>query len=562
MTRVVVVEDSKTQAFRLKSVLVKAGFSVELTSNGEAGLAACLAEPPDLVISDIVMPKMDGYALCRALRSNEATAKVPVLLLTSLAEPLDAVRALAAGADNFVTKPYEDGALLARVRRTVGGDDGEPGPGVLELEGERFEITAPPRRVLQVLGSALEDAAVRAKENARLLAEAETANRLKDDFLATVSHELRTPLNAILGWTQILAGRQNDSSTLARALEIVERNARAQATLIEDVLDVSRVASGKVALERQLVDLREVLSNAVLAMTPGAEAKGIEIRAEHHAAAKVLGDPSRLAQVMLNVLSNAIKFTPGGGRITVSLDVLAPSNPGDSEHAVLSVRDTGRGIPKSFLPHVFERFRQADPSTTREQGGLGLGLAIVKHLVELHGGTVSAHSMGTGQGSTFTVKLPIATEDEAAPRAEPTHPGGEPRALPLAGLSVLLVEDDADGRELMELMLARAGARATSVHDAATALRVLDTDRFDVILSDIAMPGEDGISFISRARPMLASRGLTIPAIALTAYGGTGESKRFASAGFDGHVVKPVEQQRLIDAVINVLADDDRPRTS
>ena len=173
MTRVVVVEDSKTQAFRLKSVLVKAGFSVELTSNGEAGLAACLAEPPDLVISDIVMPKMDGYALCRALRSNEATAKVPVLLLTSLAEPLDAVRALAAGADNFVSKPYEDGALLARVRRTLGGADDEPGPGVLELDGERFEITAPPRRVLQVLGSALEDAAVRAKENSRLLAEAE-----------------------------------------------------------------------------------------------------------------------------------------------------------------------------------------------------------------------------------------------------------------------------------------------------------------------------------------------------------------------------------------------------
>ncbi|WP_437564894.1 hybrid sensor histidine kinase/response regulator [Sorangium sp. So ce542] len=385
--------------------------------------------------------------------------------------------------------------------------------------------------------------------------EAERVSRVKDDFVATLSHELRSPINAILGWARILRGRTPEPQALARGLEVIERNARLQADMVSELLDMSRIVSGKLRLDVQPVDLPAVLQGALEAVKLAAEAKGLTVvsRVEPEPLS-LKGDPARLQQVAWNLLSNAAKFTPAGGRIDVALRRAGA-------HAELSVCDTGPGIAPQFLPHLFERFRQADASSTRKHGGLGIGLSIVKHLVELHGGTVQVASPGEGRGATFTVKLPLAGISPQAPGATQRPPAAraEPAAASpadeLTGVRVLVVDDQPDAREVAQRVLEDCAARVTTAGSAAEAVAMLERERPDVLVSDLGMPGEDGFQLIRRVRDLDPARGGATPAVALSALARAEDRARALGAGYQAHVAKPLDPAELV-GVVAALARD------
>jgi PAS domain S-box-containing protein len=399
-----------------------------------------------------------------------------------------------------------------------------------------------------------------AVDNARLYQEAQDANRTKDEFLATLSHELRTPLNSILGWSRLLTNRKFDEATTTRALETIERNAKSQSQLVEDILDVSRIVQGKLQLQVRPVELVGVVKAAMDAVRPAAEAKAISIESQLKGAGNfVLGDPDRLQQIVWNLLSNAIKFTPRGGQVSVSLE------PTDA-YIKIQVRDTGQGIHPEFLPHVFDRFRQADSTSTRSHGGLGLGLAIVRHLVELQGGTVSAESPGEGQGATFTVKLPHLLLPSAASEVVPDSHCSLKNAAPdsgssnssdssvLKGVNILVVDDENDARELLQTILEQAGARVTAVASVAEAIAAYEAIQPDILISDIAMPGEDGYALIHKVKTLEEDyQAKPMPAIALTAYAREEDQDQALSSGFQMHFAKPVEPNSLVSALANLL---------
>ena len=396
------------------------------------------------------------------------------------------------------------------------------------------------RQILEILRM---NEALRRQEEALI-----EASRTKDEFLATLSHELRTPLNAIIGWAQMLLRGALDEGATRRALEIIARNGEVQNRLIEDVLDVSRIVSGKLRLDAEPTDIVPVVDGAVESMLVGANAKGVELVRDFRAgSAMVLGDAARLQQVFSNLLSNAVKFTPSGGRITVTLER-------EDAGVTVKVGDTGTGIRPEFLPHVFERFAQHDSSTSRRHSGLGLGLAIVRHLTELHGGTVKAESEGLGRGSTFTVCLPA--RQPAGARSLPASVGAGDVDHQLRGLRVLVVDDEVEARELFRTVLARAGAEVMVATSAAEAFDCLARVPAHVLVSDIGMPGTDGYALIADVR----STGLTLPAIAVTAYGRPEEASRALDAGFQLHLAKPVRPDHLVGAVAK-LALSQRPAT-
>jgi signal transduction histidine kinase/ActR/RegA family two-component response regulator len=388
-------------------------------------------------------------------------------------------------------------------------------------------------------------------------ADAEAANRLKDEFLATLSHELRTPLNAVFGWARMLRGGAMDPPTLARGLEVIERNAMAQVKLIDDLLDVSRIVTGKMRLNVRPVDLPAAVENAMDAIRPAANARAIALEAVlDPAAGPVMGDPDRLQQVVWNLLSNAIKFTPRGGHVQVSLARV-------SSHVEITVSDSGQGIEPELLPHVFERFHQGDSSSTRRHGGLGIGLALVRHLAELHGGGVSVRSAGIGHGATFTVRLPISLAAET-PGPTRVHPvvSDAVVAVPgvaLQGIRLLLVDDERDTLDLFAHLLARTGAEIETATSVAEAMARFDRRPPDVLIADVEMPEEDGYALIRRVRSLDPARGAAVPAVAVTAYGRVEDRVRLLAAGYNMHVPKPVEPAELV-AVIAALAR--RPPTN
>ena len=386
--------------------------------------------------------------------------------------------------------------------------------------------------------------------------EAERNSQMKDEFLATLSHELRTPLNAILGWAQVLRDSHEDQEDdLAQGLATIERNARAQTQIIEDLLDMSRIISGKVRLDVQRIDLAPALEAAIDTMRPAADAKGIRLQAVLDPVARpVSGDPNRLQQVFWNLLSNAIKFTPKSGRVQVVLERV-------NSHLEVSVIDSGEGIRADFLPHVFDRFRQADASTTRRHGGLGLGLAIVKQLVELHGGSVRVKSGGPGAGTTFVVSLPLTIlhSEAGSVEGERRHPQANSSrvALPsggldLGGVKVLVLDDEADARALVKRLLEDRGAVVRTAGTVEDTLRLLGEEKPDVLVSDIGMPGEDGYSLIRQVRALGAARGGDVPAVALTAYARAEDRMKAILAGFQMHVSKPVEPAELLTMVASL----------
>jgi len=392
-----------------------------------------------------------------------------------------------------------------------------------------------------------EQAARAASEAARNAAEA--ASQIKDEFLATLSHELRTPLNAMVGWTQLLRTRKFNEATTARALETIDRNTKSLAQLIEDLLDVSRIVTGKLRLNARPVELIPVIEAAINTVLPAAEAKNIRIqRVFDPTAGPVSGDPDRLQQVVWNLLANAVKFTPKGGQIQIRLERV-------NSQIEITVSDTGQGIKAEFLPHIFERFRQADSTITRSYGGLGLGLAIVRQLVELHGGSVHAQSPGEGKGATFMVSLPLMaileTQDTwVDPAADSEELFDNPPSL--KGLRILLVDDEADTRDLITIILEQCEAKVTAIASVREALVVIQQMQPDVLISDIGMPGEDGYTLIRKVRALQPEQGGRIPAVALTAYARMEDRTRALAAGFQMHVPKPVKPIELTTVVASL----------
>jgi signal transduction histidine kinase len=382
--------------------------------------------------------------------------------------------------------------------------------------------------------------------------EAEEANKAKDEFLAMLSHELRTPLTAMLGWTRILRTTKLNEIDFARALETIERNAQAQAQLIEEMLEVSRIIAGKLALETRQLDLTSLIEGAIDVVRPLAQGKNLKINyALAYRVDSFVGDPKRLQQIVLNLLTNAIKFTPAGGYVEVRLDRV-------NGHAEITVRDSGQGIPAEFLPHVFDRFRQANSAITKHSAGLGLGLAIAQHLVELHGGNIHAESAGEGQGALFTVKLPFTLDTDAGDLQLSLRRNGEIEdefecAAGLDGLRLLVVDDDADTRELITFILKQCGATVTIATSAREALDIVAHSQIDILISDVGLPDSNGYELIREVRLLDNENGRNIPAVALTAYAAAEDQRRALSAGFQFHLSKPVEPGKLI-AVLSHLA--------
>ena len=379
---------------------------------------------------------------------------------------------------------------------------------------------------------------------------AEEANRAKDLFLSTLSHELRTPLTAILGWTRMLRSSTLSDEKRVKGLETIDRNARAQVALIEDILDLSRIVTGKLRLDLEAVAIATVVEAATDTVRPAADARNIRVTLDlDHDAGPVMGDPNRLQQIVWNLLTNAVKFTPPGGWVSVWVRRVG-------SHVEIAVADNGQGIASSLLPHVFDRFRQGDASTTRSQGGLGLGLAIVKHLTELHGGTIEAASPGEGLGATFVVRIPLA------PHHSPSYPPSDVPALrssgaiecppELAGLTVLIVDDEDDAREWIASLLEHCKARVLGASSAAQALELLRTHRPDIMVSDIGMPGEDGYTLIKKLRALAPADGGRTPAVALTAYARLEDRTRAMVAGFNMHIAKPIEPAELLITIANL----------
>ncbi len=542
--RILIVDDYPDNLLALEVTLQGAGHEVVRANSGKEALKAILAQDFALVLMDVAMPELDGYETATLIRGRERSRLTPIIFLTAN-NKADAhvFQGYSVGAVDYMVKPFVPEVLLSKVAVFV------------ELYTNRQTLT----RQAEALKDAYDEVEQRVQartaqlNEARL--EAESMNRLKDDFLGTLSHELRTPLNAILGWTHILESGRRDEETIARATRVIKNNAQLQSQLVDDILDVSRIISGKLHLKLAPVDLHAVIHATLETLHPAAEAKGISLTATLAECDTLRADQARLQQVMWNLLSNAIKFTPKGGHVTLDLTCA------DGEVRVVVV-DDGEGIDANFLPLVFDRFRQADSSFSRPHNGLGLGLAIVRHLVELHGGRVAVASQGQGHGATFTVAIPFQTPEthEEAPKVERDDVSDrDVRAeLPsLIGVSVLVVDDDVDSREMLTVVLEDRGAEVRSTESASAGLTALRERVPHVIVSDIGMPGEDGHAFIRKVRRLAPHRGGNVPAVALTAYATPADAANALAAGFNRHLTKPI----VADDVVHVVANLALPKS-
>ncbi|MCT7969100.1 ATP-binding protein [Laspinema sp. D1] len=533
---VLIVEDNR-EMNRFVCDILGRDYQIATAFNGQEGWEQALTLHPDLILSDVMMPEIGGDRLVSLLRSNPDFANVSIIMLTAKDDDDLRVQLLREGVQDYLMKPFSVEELRARVGNAIAIKR------VRDLLQQ--ELTSQNSDV-EVLASELalhkrelEAALILQQQQSEELVK---ANQIKDEFLSIVSHELRTPLNSILGWTQLLRTRNLNETMQKKALETIERNAKQQVNLIEDILDVSRIIRGKIRLQLRPLNLIPIVEAALDTMIPTAESKKIKIDFNFDpAVALISGDSDRLQQVAWNLLSNAIKFTPSGGQIAVAIAQT-------DSYITLQVQDTGIGIHPDFLPHIFDGFRQADSSTTRAYGGLGLGLTIVRHLVELHGGQVQALSEGEGQGATLIVQLPILPkppQQQALQTSSSQEEGLSSQLWALDGLQVLVVDDDPDTGDLMEAMLTDYGVRVQVVTSVSEAIALMDQFKFDVLVSDIGMPGEDGYHLIHQIRQYEGDSNSHIPAIALTAFASEEDRAQSLLAGFQKHLPKPVEAAQL-----------------
>jgi signal transduction histidine kinase len=526
--QIVLLEDDDLDAELVAEQLRSYGLrlAVNRARNEREYVSALAASDVLLVLSDFSLPGYDGLRALEAARQLAPAA--PFLFVSGAIGEELAIDTMRRGATDYVLK--------SRLERL--------GPAVVRALGE-----AEDRRLRRAAELERDELLLRERE-AREAAEA--ANRLKDEFLALVSHELRTPLNAILGWASLLVRDREDAAALERGLATIERNARVQARLIEDILDIARIVTGKLQLQPARVEVEGFVSAAIDTVRPAATAKRIELLVSGvEDAGTLFADGDRLQQIVWNLVSNAVKFTPADGRVEVRVERF-------DEAVEIVVSDSGPGIARDLLPHVFERFRQGDGSKTRAQGGLGLGLAIVRHLTEMHGGTVTAGSDGPGEGATFTVRLPV--EGGTRPSGELAPPSAKVFAQPppvrsvtLEGVRVLVVDDEPDAREVVVEVLRSSGAEVSSTGTVLEALRELGAFRPHVVISDIGMPYVDGYTLMRRIRSLEAEEGGHVPAIALTAYARDVDRAEAEAAGYARHVAKPVSPELLVATVVDVL---------
>jgi PAS domain S-box-containing protein len=525
----------------MKSLNAYAGTVAMLNDSAtEFEIVATLGFPQEVVDKWRRFPVNTPIAIADAVRE-----KTPVII-GNIAEWFDRYPTL-----GLLSSVTGSKALVAFPLIVKGRTIGALGLSFLEVQEFSDEDSAFMLALAQQCAQALERARLYETER-RLRTEAEEANRIKDEFLATVSHELRTPLTAIVGWSSMLRISKFDEKTTAHAIETIERNAKAQTEIIEDLLDVSRIITGKLRLQPGLVQLDSVIASALDAIRPTAETRGIQIKSNIDPGASVVwGDPARLQQVMWNLLTNAVKFNSKGGSVEVRLQRV-------KSHVQIVVSDTGQGISPEFLPFVFERFRQADGTITRAHGGLGLGLAIVRHLVEMHGGTIYAESEGVGKGAAFTVDIPVRAAQDVERKPEQLHAAIEEAAViecspKLENVRVLIVDDEADARSVLTAIIKQCGAEVLAVATTAEAVEAMESFKPDVLLSDIGIPGEDGYTLIRKVRALSPEQGGKIPAVALTAYAREEDRMRALMAGYQSHVAKPVNPAELI-AVLTGLA--------
>jgi PAS domain S-box-containing protein len=657
------VDDEVANLDALEAILAPLGHRIARASSGEQALAQLSREDFALVLLDVGMPTLDGFATAALLKGLPRTRKLPVIFVTDgQVDAEEMARAYAQGAVDFVTQPCDARVLrskaslfidwhlqseehkrqLAAIRRrdrqryeeqtvnrvrnltdlmplcvwaanregritytnkawaeytgldaaaandrghleVIHPDDRERvlsawteavrsgEPLVVEYRLRRSSDgayrwhlgRAVPERgargaIVGWIATATDidnqkDAETRLSELAArsetARVEAEQASRMKDEFLATVSHELRTPLNAIYGWTRMMRSGQLDDGQAERAIQTIERNTRAQIKLVEDLLDVSRIVAGKLTLELKTVSPCDLVRTAIDAMMPTAATKGVTLVPVYDPTpCRISADPNRLLQVVWNLIANAIKFTPAGGRVEVIVGSV-------EDRVEIEVNDSGHGIAPEFLPHVFDAFRQADGSSTRLHGGLGLGLAIVKHIVELHHGAVEVHSDGAERGSRFVVRLPLASDREAALVAEwPARGSGTfKRVRELRDVRVLVVDDDEDSRDMLTMLFEQYGAAVERAGSAAEAFAAIERRRPHILLSDVGMPGEDGHALIRRVRAAERPSGACLPAIALTGYATAEDGARALDAGFQLHIAKPVDPAELLVLVGQLL---------
>ena len=513
-TRLLLIDDDEVDRLAVKRLLrqSRSSIQVEEATSPPAALSALDMTPFDCVLLDYNIPGSDGLAILNDIRSKGYS--VPVIVLTGQGDEELAVELMKAGAADYLNKNALTSERLDRSLRYA--------IAIHRAEQERRELLERERR-------------------ARELAQA--ANRAKDEFLATLSHELRTPLNAIMGWARLLVSGNLDADTARRAIEIIDRNTRLQAQLIEDLLDISRIITGKLRLDVRPTPIRSIIEGAVESVRALADARSVTIEARLDEADEPLPcDPARMQQVVWNLLTNAIKFTPEGGRVAVQVSRT-------SCDLSIEVTDTGIGIEPDFLPYVFDRFRQQDGASTRSHGGLGLGLSIVQHLVALHGGSVEARSAGVDLGATFVVRLPLVHVRTDAADVEHVLPGvPTPDLTSLAGIQVLVVDNDADARGLLRTVLETCGAVVEEAESARIALARLKERSFDALLSDISMPGEDGYALIRQVRALDAPVRL-VPAAAFTARATAADRTRALLAGFQAHIPKPIDPAELAAVV-------------
>ncbi|OWY65789.1 hybrid sensor histidine kinase/response regulator [cyanobacterium TDX16] len=564
---VLLVDDYPENLVALEATLNSLGQNLVKAYSGKQALKCLLEQDFAVILLDVQMPEMDGFETANLIRQRERSRHTPIIFLTAISDSDDLKsKGYALGAVDYLLKPIDPIILTSKVAVFV------------ELFKKNLEVQ---RQAAQLVAKNLEIFQAQAARQ-----QAEAANLMKDEFLAVVSHELRSPLNSILGWSQLMQMRKFDEAKLCQALKIIERNAKSQAQLIDDILDMSRLMRGKVQLSIQPINAIATIELLLESIRPQLEEKSLQLRTHLDPAAQTIAaDPARLRQIIWNLLSNAIKFTPEKGQIEVRLsqegrkgtgsraaeqqrktlvpnsEFRVPNSEFSPNYAQIQIIDTGIGIRPEFLPQIFDRFRQADSSITRAFGGLGLGLAIVRQLVILHGGTIEAYSEGEGKGTTFTVRLPLTNSpstgtspSRATPNLINLTANDESKLNSLLnGVNVLVVEDNNDSRDFIKFALEQAGATVTTVSSAADAVAYLERNRPDILISDIAMPETDGYQFIQQLRATEQPGDKHIPAIALTAHAKPEDRSRSLAAGFQQHITKPVESTALITAVAELI---------
>jgi signal transduction histidine kinase len=564
--QILIVDDHHDNLVALEAVVSSLGHRILRAESGRAALRILMQEDIALVLLDVAMADMDGYEVAELIHGRPANRDTPIIFITANPKSAAAVfKGYSVGAVDYIFKPVSTDVLISKVNvfvdlvqrsRALKREAVELGRAhdALDLRvrqrteqlaraNERLKAVIAQRRRAEAERADL----LRREQEARR--EAERVNRMKDQFLATLSHELRTPLNAMLGWAHLLETGQLDPDRVQRAVKIIKNSAFAQKQLIEDILDVSRIVNGRMVLNMSSVDIRSIVDGALDTLRPAAEAKQLTVTTDIADVPETCGDRDRLQQIVWNLLSNAIKFTPRDGRVDVRVDTLGTD-------VRIVVADNGQGIEPAFLPHIFDRFSQADSSMTRAHGGLGLGMSIVRHLVELHGGTVQAESEGENRGATLTVTLPIRVYREPAERplptprqeAEPEVPWAElPR---LDGISVLVVDDELNARQVATAILQEKGAQVAEAASADEALALAAGGRVDVIVSDIAMPVTDGYEMMRQLRQR---GGRFVPSVALTAKVTPEDVAMALSAGYQRHVPKPVSAPALVRTVAELV---------